>query len=195
MIAVVWSPQMVTLSSPKYAECCSGRDALDAWRSRREGLAETIGYGAVETGEHVFYERQGDGEERLVGRARFAQMWKLEGDVWKLARVFSYDHAPLRQVRGDGNSGLRKCLPRVGLRLWLPAEMQTFRPIKDKQFSGSSKSAHLCLSSLRRVDARSSTTGSDSFRSVRESASWYRGWPRVSVRLSGKLPARRFKPQ
>lgn len=85
----------------QYAERCSGRDAPDAWRSRREALAETIaifpikGYGAVETGEHVFYERQGDGEEHRVGRARFAQMWKLEGESWKLARVFSYDHAPL----------------------------------------------------------------------------------------------------
>ena len=85
----------------QYAGRCSGRDAPDAWRSRREALAETIAvfpiehYGAVETGEHVFYERQGDGEERRVGRARFAQMWKREGSSWKLARVFSYDHAPL----------------------------------------------------------------------------------------------------
>lgn len=85
----------------QYAGRCSGRDAPDAWRSRREALAETIQifpineYGAVETGEHVFYERQGEGEERRVGRARFAQMWKLDGDSWKLARVFSYDHAPL----------------------------------------------------------------------------------------------------
>lgn len=85
----------------QYAGRCSGRDAPDAWRSRREALAETIQifpineYGAVETGEHVFYERQGEGEERRVGRARFAQMWKLEGDSWRLARVFSYDHAPL----------------------------------------------------------------------------------------------------
>lgn len=85
----------------QYAGRCSGRDAPDAWRSRREALPETIEifpikeYGAVETGEHVFYERQGESEERRVGRARFAQMWKLEGDSWKLARVFSYDHAPL----------------------------------------------------------------------------------------------------
>lgn len=85
----------------QYAERCGGRDAPDAWRSRREALADTVAifpiahYGAVETGEHVFYERQGDGPESRVGRARFAQMWKLEGGSWKLARVFSYDHAPL----------------------------------------------------------------------------------------------------
>ena len=47
------------------------------------------------TGEHVFYERQGDGPETRVGRARFTQMWKQEGTEWKLARVFSYDHSPL----------------------------------------------------------------------------------------------------
>ncbi len=52
-------------------------------------------YGAVETGEHVFYERRGDGPETRVGRARFTQMWKREGETWKLARVFSYDHTPL----------------------------------------------------------------------------------------------------
>jgi hypothetical protein len=85
----------------QYATRCKGRDAPDAWRSRREALDETVAvfpieqYGAVVTGEHVFYERQGDGEESRVGRARFAQMWKLEGGSWKLARVFSYDHGPL----------------------------------------------------------------------------------------------------
>ncbi|HWW12469.1 MAG TPA: DUF4440 domain-containing protein, partial [Brevundimonas sp.] len=50
-------------------------------------------YGAVETGEHLFYEAKGDNAEVLAGRARFSQIWKLEDGRWKLARVFSYDHA------------------------------------------------------------------------------------------------------
>ena len=50
------------------------------------------GYGAIEDGEHVFYERRGDGPERLVGRARFTQLWRLTPDGWRLARVFSYAH-------------------------------------------------------------------------------------------------------
>ena len=46
---------------------------------------------AVETGEHLFYEAQGDGPLALAGRARFSQMWKLEDGRWKLARVLSWD--------------------------------------------------------------------------------------------------------
>lgn len=81
-----------------YRTQCEARLAPDAWRSRREVAPETLGiypihgYGAVETGEHFFYERRGDGPEARVGRARFSQMWKLEDGRWKLARVFSYDH-------------------------------------------------------------------------------------------------------
>ena len=51
------------------------------------------GYGAIEDGEHLFYERQGDGPEHLAGRARFTQLWRLTADGWRLARVFSYGHA------------------------------------------------------------------------------------------------------
>ena len=81
-----------------YARSCMERQAPDAWRSRRELVASTLnvhpvpGYGAIEDGEHVFYERQGDGPERLVGRARFTQLWALTPDGWRLARVLSYGH-------------------------------------------------------------------------------------------------------
>lgn len=81
-----------------YATSCAARQAPDAWRSRRELVASTLnvhpvpGYGAIEDGEHVFYERRGDGPERLVGRARFTQLWRLTPDGWRLARVFSYAH-------------------------------------------------------------------------------------------------------
>lgn len=81
-----------------YAGSCAARRAPDAWRSRRALVAETLnvhpvpGYGAIEDGEHVFHERRGDGPERLVGRARFTQLWRLTADGWRLARVFSYGH-------------------------------------------------------------------------------------------------------
>jgi hypothetical protein len=81
-----------------YAHQCAEKRQPDAWRSRRELVAPTLnvhpvpGFGAIEDGEHVFYERQGDGPERLVGRARFTQLWKLTPDGWRLARVFSYGH-------------------------------------------------------------------------------------------------------
>jgi len=83
-----------------YAQRCAERKKPDAWRSRREPVAGTIhvdpvpGFGAMETGEHVFYERRGDGPEKLVGRSRFAQVWALGTDGrWRLARILSYAHA------------------------------------------------------------------------------------------------------
>ena len=84
----------------QYAKDCEARKKPDAWRSRRALVASSLnvhpvpGYGAIEDGEHLFYERQGDGPEKLVGRARFTQVWALTEDGWRLARVFSYAHAP-----------------------------------------------------------------------------------------------------
>ncbi len=82
----------------EYGQSCAAREAPDAWRSRRALVAASLtvhpvpGYGAIEDGEHLFYERQGDGPERLAGRARFTQLWRLTADGWRLARVFSYAH-------------------------------------------------------------------------------------------------------
>ncbi|MDP1735951.1 MAG: nuclear transport factor 2 family protein [Caulobacter sp.] len=81
-----------------YAKACEARKKPDAWRSRRELVASSLkvepipGYGAFEEGDHLFYERQGDGPEKLAGRAHFVQVWKLTADGWQLARVFSYSH-------------------------------------------------------------------------------------------------------
>ncbi|MFV3078016.1 nuclear transport factor 2 family protein [Niveispirillum fermenti] len=85
-----------------YAQRCATRQAPDAWRSRRELIpgsmtVHPIGtIGVLEQGEHFFYERRGDGPETKVGRARFTQLWRLEADGWKLARIFSYDHEPVK---------------------------------------------------------------------------------------------------
>jgi hypothetical protein len=82
----------------EYREACTAGQAPGAWRSRRALVAGSLnvhpvpGYGAIEDGEHVFYERQGDGPERLAGHARFTQLWRLTADGWQLARVFSYGH-------------------------------------------------------------------------------------------------------
>jgi hypothetical protein len=81
-----------------YARSCREKQAPNAWRSRRELVAGSLsvhpvpGYGAIEDGIHVFYERRGDGPERLVGRARFTHLWALTPDGWRLARVLSYGH-------------------------------------------------------------------------------------------------------
>ena len=84
-----------------YARTCHERQAPNAWRSRRALVDSSLnvhpvpGYGAIEDGVHVFYERRGDGPERLVGRARFTQLWSLTPDGWRLSRVFSYGHEAL----------------------------------------------------------------------------------------------------
>jgi hypothetical protein len=82
-----------------YAAGCVAKQAPDAFRSRRELVPGSLrvyaipGVGAVEEGSHLFYERQGDGPEHLVGRARFSVLWRLEDGQWRLARAFSIDHA------------------------------------------------------------------------------------------------------
>jgi hypothetical protein len=82
-----------------YAEGCAGKQGPDAFHSRRELVPESLrvyaipGIGAVEEGSHLFYERQGDGPEHLVGRARFSVLWRIEDGHWRLARAFSIDHA------------------------------------------------------------------------------------------------------
>ncbi|MGQ0661563.1 nuclear transport factor 2 family protein [Sphingosinicella sp.] len=83
-----------------YRRFCTERQAPDAWRSRRALVPESLvvdpvpGVGAIEAGEHLFYERRGEGPERLVGRARFAQLWVRAPDGWRLSRVLSYSHDP-----------------------------------------------------------------------------------------------------
>lgn len=84
-----------------YAKSCEARKKPDAWRSRRELVPGTMtlhrleNYGVIEQGDHVFYERKGDGPEKKVGKARFAQVWKFDGGSWRLARVLSYDHVKI----------------------------------------------------------------------------------------------------
>ena len=94
---------LVATSAPpfieQYSKDCTKRSQPGEWRSRRELVPGTMkvwpvpGFGAIEDGEHVFYERKGDGPEKKVGRGRFTQAWKWTPEGWRLARVFSYDHS------------------------------------------------------------------------------------------------------
>jgi hypothetical protein len=83
-----------------YARDCEAKKAPDAWRSRRALVPASLkvwpvpGYGAIEQGGHLFYERKGNGPEKLVGRALFTQLWQLTDTGWRLSRIFSYDHSP-----------------------------------------------------------------------------------------------------
>jgi len=72
------------------------------WRQRRVLVQTSLhvdpipGWGAMEIGDHLFYERHGvSGEEHLVGKASFAMVWVLGADgKWRVSRVLSFAHAP-----------------------------------------------------------------------------------------------------
>ncbi len=82
-----------------YRKSCTEKLKPNAWRSRRELAAASLkvypvpGFGAIEEGDHVFYERKGDGPEQMAGVAHFVQIWALTASGWKLSRVLSYGHA------------------------------------------------------------------------------------------------------
>ncbi|HEX6741784.1 MAG TPA: nuclear transport factor 2 family protein [Sphingomicrobium sp.] len=83
-----------------YRQNCAARADAGAWRSRRVLVAGSLhvdpvpGWGAIETGDHLFFERHGvDGAERLAGKARFAMVWVLGSDgKWRVSRVLSFAH-------------------------------------------------------------------------------------------------------
>jgi Domain of unknown function (DUF4440) len=83
-----------------YAKTCAAKKAPDAWRSRRALVPATVridpipGYGAIEDGEHYFYEGQGDGLQKRVGYGRFTIVWVLSPDGWRLSRCLSFAHRP-----------------------------------------------------------------------------------------------------
>jgi len=49
-------------------------------------------YGAIQTGEHQFFEKNLDQPEKTGSIAKFTHLWVLENKVWKLKRILSYDH-------------------------------------------------------------------------------------------------------
>ncbi len=70
-------------------------------RLRREAIAETIkvyplnNYGAIITGEHIFYRNKKGQNEYPEESAKFTHVWKFENNSWKMTRVLSYDHQPV----------------------------------------------------------------------------------------------------
>ncbi len=77
---------------------CARQKTGEDYRARRELVPGTLkvyplnNFGAVETGEHRFYQLLPDKPEKLVEVALFTHVWKREPGGWKLARVVSYDH-------------------------------------------------------------------------------------------------------
>lgn len=90
-----------------------GRDTLMAiikknlcgnndFRLRRAALKGTVNvfvmhssnkvYGAIISGQHVFYVNEKGKKEFLDGLARFMQLWIIKDGQWKMSRILSYDH-------------------------------------------------------------------------------------------------------
>ncbi|GAA0558616.1 nuclear transport factor 2 family protein [Chitinophaga japonensis] len=75
-----------------------------SFRLRREAVTGSVQvfplmkndavYGAILSGEHVFYVLEKGKAERLDGKAAFTHLWLLQNGAWKMARVLSYDHGP-----------------------------------------------------------------------------------------------------
>jgi len=77
---------------------CARQKTGEDYRARRELNAGSLkvypinNYGAIEVGEHRFFQLLPGKSEKLVEVSLFTQVWKKEGGTWKLARVLSYDH-------------------------------------------------------------------------------------------------------
>ena len=71
---------------------CARQKTGEDYRARREPIPGTLkvyplnNYGAVETGEHRFYQLLPGKPEKLVEIALFTHVWKKEPGRWKLAR-------------------------------------------------------------------------------------------------------------
>jgi ketosteroid isomerase-like protein len=77
---------------------CARQKTGEDYRARRELVPGSLkvyplnNYGAIEVGEHRFYQLLPGKPEKLVEVALFTHVWKKEAGGWKLARVLSYDH-------------------------------------------------------------------------------------------------------
>ncbi|MFC5045576.1 serine hydrolase [Aquimarina hainanensis] len=51
-------------------------------------------YGAVQTGDHIFYIKEPNKKLYATERGRFIHTWILENEQWKVKRIISYEHKP-----------------------------------------------------------------------------------------------------
>lgn len=55
-------------------------------------------YGAIQNGDHLFYEKETNQEEQFGSVAKFTHLWLLENGDWKLGRSLSFDHQVQQHV-------------------------------------------------------------------------------------------------
>lgn len=74
----------------------------NTYKARRELIKESLEvfplydngklYGAIQTGEHRFFEKNNDQPEKAGSIAKFIHLWVNEEGQWQLKRVLSFDH-------------------------------------------------------------------------------------------------------
>ncbi len=80
------------------ADGCKRESEGTNFHARRELVGGTMtvhmigGYGAMQMGTHRFFALSKGKPDRLTETGKFIDLWKKDGDTWKLARVISYDH-------------------------------------------------------------------------------------------------------
>lgn len=93
---------MTANSGPQFVgmieDGCRKQEEGTNFRARRELVegsmtVHMIGeYGAMQMGTHRFYALRTGKPDQLTETGEFIDLWKRDGDDWKLARVISYDH-------------------------------------------------------------------------------------------------------
>ncbi|WP_021778643.1 serine hydrolase [Dokdonia sp. MED134] len=51
-------------------------------------------YGAIQTGEHIFYIKEPNKEIYATEQGKFIHTWVLDNGKWKVKRILSYEHSP-----------------------------------------------------------------------------------------------------
>ena len=84
---------------------CNSSNTFKARRELIKGSLEVyplynngILYGAIQTGEHRFFEKQENQPEKAGSIAKFTHLWILDNNQWKLKRILSYNHQSLKSI-------------------------------------------------------------------------------------------------
>ncbi|AXT56444.1 DUF4440 domain-containing protein [Aquimarina sp. AD1] len=107
-------------------------------------------YGAVQTGDHVFFIKEPNKKLYATERGRFIHTWILENGQWKVKRILSYEHKPPKKNYGakfdadyayklfDNDKEIEKLLkkhniPSIAIGLIKKGKIQQIRTFGDKK--------------------------------------------------------------
>src|SRR2546428_960808 len=88
----------VTLGKTALTESVRNNICGKTTRELVSGTLQTYfmkGYGALEVGVHRFH-HPGHDDKELLGEGKFIHLWQYKDGAWKITRVVSYDHHPVK---------------------------------------------------------------------------------------------------